>query len=297
MTGKNEDSIWEEEIQNKPNPLRSCNLVHAAKLGHLNEVKYWISKNPNILFVNNAFHWQTPLYAAASKGHLKIVQFLWAKSIQFSIKRSKSKRLNFVNLQNDLARIRKKLNTVTLNRYRSIKCGQFWKGMPLLGAAENGHFKVVEYLLLCGFDINIYGGFEEKTALHYSVEGGHNTITKHLIKRGADIFARDRHRHTPLFYAVKKYDKETIELLLNTGDRIYRPDQPPLTEVTNLHNEWHIGRLQIVNYIFALNYFIHTISKRIKKHMELLIILMYMNNSRFCLCNNCTDLYKCVFVL
>jgi len=57
---------------------------------------------------------------------------------------------------------------------------------PLHKSAENGHFRIVEFLYYHGADINIKD-IQGKTPLHYASSLGHVDIVEFLIVNGSKI--------------------------------------------------------------------------------------------------------------
>jgi len=75
---------------------------------------------------------------------------------------------------------------------------------PLISACQNGHIKVVKYLVENGVDINKEENNGE-TPLFYACLNGNEDIIQCLIKRGAYISKK----------SINKYSKEIIKLLQN----------------------------------------------------------------------------------
>ena len=62
--------------------------------------------------------------------------------------------------------------------------------------------------------------------LENDVKVGRNSevdIVKLLVNNGADVNARDKHKHTPLHYASKKASADVIKVLVDAGADIGAP--------------------------------------------------------------------------
>lgn len=107
---------------------------------------------------------------------------------------------------------------------------------PLFTACEIGNLKIVEKLLLCGADINIYSrrfhciDSEFFTPFHIAVEKGFSKIVQFLIQSGVvDINKYSRKIvngncedfESPLVIAIKADQLDIIKILLAAGARMY----------------------------------------------------------------------------
>jgi len=90
---------------------------------------------------------------------------------------------------------------------------------PLVLAAENGHLKIVQYLINQGADKEgIEDNYEKKeTPLMSAAKNGHLTIVQYLVEYGANKEAEDNMGNTPLMYAVFNENLETIKYLVEQG--------------------------------------------------------------------------------
>ncbi|THW71637.1 hypothetical protein D6D18_10443, partial [Aureobasidium pullulans] len=84
----------------------------------------------------------------------------------------------------------------------------------LLSAACGGHKTIVRMLLDRGADINALGGYDNDTALYAASQHAHETIVRLLLDHGADV---DRSRHKPLHAALRMGYPEIVSLLLESG--------------------------------------------------------------------------------
>lgn len=80
-------------------------------------------------------------------------------------------------------------------------------------SARQGRFKVAEFLLANGVDINSRAA-NGATALHVATEAGNKTMVEFLIDHGADVNARYNRGQTPLHLAASLGLKAVAEVLL-----------------------------------------------------------------------------------
>ena len=91
---------------------------------------------------------------------------------------------------------------------------------PLMLAVQNGHKKMVNSLLNYNPDLEIKTTDEMKTtALGVAVAKGHIEIVENLLKKGADVNAKDAQNNTAIFTAIEDCDVDMVDVLLN-----YNPD-------------------------------------------------------------------------
>ncbi|CAF4311681.1 unnamed protein product, partial [Adineta steineri] len=89
------------------------------------------------------------------------------------------------------------------------KCG------VLVVAAQNGHEKVVDYLLKRGCDVNRRVRNYNESALHAASRRNHLCIVNLLLKYGANSTLRDKQKRTALDYAIHKRHVEIAKVLIN----------------------------------------------------------------------------------
>ncbi|XP_021355278.1 serine/threonine-protein phosphatase 6 regulatory ankyrin repeat subunit B-like isoform X2 [Mizuhopecten yessoensis] len=88
---------------------------------------------------------------------------------------------------------------------------------PLLMAATEGFDKVVKSLCKANCDVNIANASVNKTALHILAYKGHSECINDLVIAGGDINLYDKHKRTPLWYAIKNKRIEVVRLLLKAN--------------------------------------------------------------------------------
>lgn len=85
-------------------------------------------------------------------------------------------------------------------------------GMPPLSAAAayNANPEVAQVLLLAGAAVNRQAGPERRTALHHALLTNPKTreVAAVLLAAGADVYALDRFRYTPIDFAVSGHYRD-----------------------------------------------------------------------------------------
>ncbi len=109
----------------------------------------------------------------------------------------------------------------------------------LYWAAWEGHARIVERVLELAPDTEDWA---LSTALHAAVRGGHAELAALLLARGADIWAVDYRRWTPLYWAACLGHTEMVQLLLSQGvyvgvEKWVYQDQALREAVQNRHKD------------------------------------------------------------
>jgi len=85
---------------------------------------------------------------------------------------------------------------------------------PLIVAAEEGRYDVVEFLIESGANLNARNDLNY-TALHHAAFHGHKSIVELLLKNGADANIRDSTGSTPLLLSISKGHRHVaVELIM-----------------------------------------------------------------------------------
>lgn len=88
---------------------------------------------------------------------------------------------------------------------------------PLMTCARTGSADAVQLLLPAGADVNAMEPSQDQTALMWAVAGKHPNVVKELIDGHADLKAHTKQGFTPIHFAARVGDLESVKLLLAAG--------------------------------------------------------------------------------
>ncbi|KAG1685824.1 hypothetical protein DVH05_028325 [Phytophthora capsici] len=104
---------------------------------------------------------------------------------------------------------------------------------PLHEAAAAGNLATVQHLLSWGISADILGEFQRgansRTPLHWAAVMGRHRVISELVKRGADVNAKDSHGRTPLHWAARHNYAGAVEKLLAVDADYLQLDYDGLT--------------------------------------------------------------------
>lgn len=92
----------------------------------------------------------------------------------------------------------------------------------LYRAGENGNRSAAERRLDHGAAINVPNPNNGRTALHAAANNGHKKLVSFLLLRGADANARDKDGNTPLHLAAVAGHNETVAALMASSNQTIR---------------------------------------------------------------------------
>ena len=82
-------------------------------------------------------------------------------------------------------------------------------------AAMKGHYDVAKLLIAGGANVNVQGNMIKMTPLH--VASFHTHVVKLLLDAGADVNVTNNFGRTPLYFALRNNNTETIDILRKHG--------------------------------------------------------------------------------
>ncbi|MCY4027553.1 MAG: ankyrin repeat domain-containing protein [Acidobacteria bacterium] len=88
---------------------------------------------------------------------------------------------------------------------------------PLMTAARTGNPEVVRLLIEAGADVDAKEAWREQTALMWAAAERNAAAAQVLIEAGADVAARSQAGMTPLLFAARSGDIDTVRTLLTGG--------------------------------------------------------------------------------
>ena len=155
----------------------------------------------------------TPLYSAASLGHLEMVKLLIEKGANINAKVEDY----FGNALQAASYLgHDKVVQILLDRGGDINAQGGMCSNALLAASSGGLDKVVQILLDKGADFNAQGGLYGN-ALQAASSGGHDKVVQILLDRGADIDAQGGYFSSALQAASSRGHDKVVQILLDRG--------------------------------------------------------------------------------
>ena len=110
----------------------------------------------------------------------------------------------------------------------------------LMGAAVNGHERVVDILLQRGADANLKNSRGGTALMHAAIEG-HERVVELLLQRGAEINVQDSRGVTALMGAALNGHERVVELLLQRGADMQTISGEGKTAMTLANEKGHSG--------------------------------------------------------
>jgi ankyrin repeat protein len=184
----------------------------------------------------------TPLHAAASRGNQAVVEYLVSRGANVNaviqLKQPWTPVMNAVNSEHfETARFLRR-NGATLDFVSAAALGEekyFRKELPgtdketkyyaVLAACQSGEAHIVSLLLDDGVPVEGIKVWEYSVSpLHHASRRNKENVARLLIKRGADVNARNRDGQGPLYEAVYHGHHQMVRLLLDNGANINQAD-------------------------------------------------------------------------
>lgn len=222
-------------------------LYQAAKRGDLQGVLDFIAQEKEDINVLDDWTQNTPLHAAASQGHIKVVNTLLAHGAEVNLTNVYREMPLYLAAQGGHVRVVKALlaNNAKLNDRDAGIAENLLKerGLspsPLHISSSNGHIEVVRLLLENHADVNEKGD-SGRTALHMAAIGGHTEIMKLLLANQADINAQDAADSTPLHMAICNGHSNAVQLLLANNANIFKWDQDEMSPLKHAISRYIYG--------------------------------------------------------
>jgi ankyrin repeat protein len=114
-----------------------------------------------------------------------------------------------------------------------IECQDELKKTPLENAAENGHLKIVKYLIEKNANVEACNECPSKPPLCAAASNNHLDIVKYLVEKKTNIEAKDEFSRSPLHFAASGCHLEVVKYLVQNGANVNAKDD--LDENSPLH--------------------------------------------------------------
>lgn len=158
--------------------------------------------------------------------------------------------------EGNLEKLMSLLKNLNINKIEDIVNADITGARPLMTAARNGHFAVVEYLVnKCLANIESAGvvefdgeQIEGAPPLWCAAAAGHTSIVRFLVSHGCDVNNTTKTNSTPLRAACFDGHEEIVEYLVDHGADL---------EIANRHGHTCLmiacykGHIKIVEYLIS----------------------------------------------
>ena len=187
-------------------------LHFAARKGHTDFVEQLFTAVPNLGPNSQDVDGKTALHLAAIAGHLETVRLLQDKGAQQDIPdSSKNLAIHYAAWDGHVEVIEQLVSDDNINV-------QGYNGRTLLSiSALRGHNNNRILWLLARHAMLELADDNQATPLMNAVQMNHATIANLLIKKGADVHAKDGEDRTVLHQAARNGDYDLVKLLLERG--------------------------------------------------------------------------------
>ncbi|KAL3866107.1 hypothetical protein ACJMK2_043440 [Sinanodonta woodiana] len=206
-----EDLFERAGLEQNRNTYDKC-LALASQGGFMELVEFFVEKGAN-LDTESPPNKETPLYQAIANKREDIALFLIAKGADVE-------KIPTTKIQNTCLHVACQLGQTrvvdALLNSGDIRIDIKNKNgvTPLQFALSFKCEEAAKLLIDKGCDVNFRSGRLDKTPLHISSEMGLLELVCILLKKGADLTAKDKKGHSPMHYASMKGHKHIVDMLI-----------------------------------------------------------------------------------
>jgi len=208
--GSSKDLSFIERFKNYSDFDKRSITIYYSDHGEAELVEKIISTG---MSVNIFFKGNTPLNAAAIRGHLDTVKMLIEHGATLDLA-DQDKDTPLKNAARN--------GHIDVVRYLIKQCADVnafgrHQTTPLTSAAYNGHKEIIELLLEHGADLTHETTKNHWGLLHYAAYHGHIDVAKFLIDKGINLNKESQDDWTALEMAVTENYPDVLKLLLDAG--------------------------------------------------------------------------------
>ena len=204
---------WEDEIAQLDEliDLKDDAIIHkAAKGDHPGAMSLLLRQGANIEALTESKN--TPLFVAASLGHVKILQMLLEKGANKEAANADRRTPLHIAVVNNLVEVVK----ILLEKGANTEAADNDRWTPLIHALSIGNVEIVQMLLEKGANREAANN-ERRTPLHIAVVNNLVEVVKILLGKGANTEAADNDLWTPLIHASAIGNVGIARMLLENG--------------------------------------------------------------------------------
>ena len=205
-----------------------------------------IESGVNINITIQDEHNITPLHIASQIGNINMVRILLSKGADPTITDSRGYNPFHLAAYHGHMKISSLLvNSMNMCKNKNRDIEKISYMTPLHKAVSVGNYNIVNLLIKKGADISAKNGRGE-TVLHIASKKGDKDILSALLKNNPNLEAEENNGRTPLHFAIKGGDVEIVDLLIRSGSNIESSDK---YGDTPLHIAVTNGNLDIVDLL------------------------------------------------
>lgn len=200
--------------------ILQCGIVSADDLyneieqGNIEQVKYILSQNQNLINMKNS-DGLTPLNLAAYRGQVEIVKEL----LDLGADASNGDNENSRPIHNAALAGHVNVLELLLSNGDDINAIDDNGNSPLLWTLLRRQYIAADFLLDQKASVQIVSS-RGMSALHFAVQSGRVDLVVKILDLGADVNATTSNNQTPLFLALYNDDKDVADILLDSGANV-----------------------------------------------------------------------------
>ncbi|KAK7213151.1 hypothetical protein V2G26_020329 [Clonostachys chloroleuca] len=188
-------------------------VYNAASRGHLAFVKLLLENGADLSVPN--ISGETPVWKAARRGYLDVVKLLLENGADLSV----SNTFGETPVCNAASGGHLAVVKLLLSLGSEVNCKDKHNRTPLREAIRKGHHDIVEALIEAGAEVNA-GDIDGCTPLSVAARIRRSDIVRQLLKAGAEVNARDKNGTTPLLYAAQHGYSDITQQLIEAGAEV-----------------------------------------------------------------------------
>ncbi|KAM7251942.1 hypothetical protein ACFE04_023825 [Oxalis oulophora] len=186
-------------------------LIHAARLGHNDTVKYLVEHgaDPNIASELGV----TAVHHASGIGNIELLKYLLSKGIEVESQSDAGTPLVWAAGHGQADAVK-----VLLEHHANPNAETEDGVTPLLSAVAAGSLTCLELLVQAGANVNVSAG--GATPLHIAADHGSLELVNCLLKAGADPNIADEDGVKPIQVAAGRGNRAIVEILFSCTEKI-----------------------------------------------------------------------------
>ncbi|XP_050505213.1 ankyrin-1-like [Diabrotica virgifera virgifera] len=187
-------------------------ILFAVEVGNIEIVKYYLENGIDV-DVKLGKYKMTPLHIAASRGYIKLVDFLLLNNANVHLKDLQ----NRSSIHHAVISGKVKIVHDIIEKGVNINDGDIFKWTPLYIACRENYFEIVKLLFQNGAMSNLEERSRNRCPVHLATEMGRIEIIKYFISGGVDVNLGTTEECTLLHVAARFKQIEIVKYLLENG--------------------------------------------------------------------------------